>query len=328
MPDRDNDLTDLMHRCLDGTADAAAIARLNDRLRTDAAARAIYLELADLHACLAVDESLWAAASDPVPVAQVRASRKWRPWGAAAAGLVIGLVTATMLSGLTAERPMATEAAVPELANAGFEASSGRVASGFPAQPSIWSGDDLEVTGVAVDEEGRSVQPAEGGRMLRFVRPKSDPNTQNGRAISCDVFQLVDLRALRGRIPADCDAVLELSAAVLDARRGAPSTVSFLCKVSTYHGDPVELQRTWPEAERGALSLGAAHHKSSGGPPDAWQTIGTRCILPAGADYALIHLAARPDGSATVLESIYADEVRLTLKVQPRLPVRQSLLHP
>jgi hypothetical protein len=44
--------------------------------------------------------------------------------------------------------------------------------------------------------------------------------------------------------------------------------------------------------------------------------------MPSEADFAVIQLAARPNIRPALLESLYADDVRLTLKTQPALPVR------
>jgi DNA-directed RNA polymerase specialized sigma24 family protein len=51
--------TDLIHAFLDGRATDAESDRLNELLLADPAARETYVQLADMHSCLAVDEQLW-----------------------------------------------------------------------------------------------------------------------------------------------------------------------------------------------------------------------------------------------------------------------------
>ena len=47
------ELTDLIHAFLDGRATDAEVDRLNELLLADPAARATYVQLADMHSCLA-----------------------------------------------------------------------------------------------------------------------------------------------------------------------------------------------------------------------------------------------------------------------------------
>lgn len=47
-----------------------------------------------------------------------------------------------------------------------------------------------------------------------------------------------------------------------------------------------------------------------------------KCLVPTAADFAVIQLAARPDVRPANLEGIFADDVRLTLKTSPQLPIR------
>ena len=78
-------LSQMIHACLDGRATEAQASRLNALLREDAAARDLYLQLADTHSCLAVEESLWMdpsalAAHPDLAVASV--AKRWFVWRA------------------------------------------------------------------------------------------------------------------------------------------------------------------------------------------------------------------------------------------------------
>ncbi|MEZ0276752.1 MAG: hypothetical protein ACAH88_17725, partial [Roseimicrobium sp.] len=66
---------------------------------------------------------------------------------------------------------------------------------------------------------------------------------------------------------------------------------------------------------------------SQGGVPQ-WRQITARCMLPPQADYALLKLSAtrgaHSSDQAPVFGAQYVDDVKLTLKTQPRLPVREA----
>jgi hypothetical protein len=53
-----------------------------------------------------------------------------------------------------------------------------------------------------------------------------------------------------------------------------------------------------------------------------WRTLTAKCFLPEAADYAVVQIAARPNLRPATLEGIFADDVQLTLKTSPELPIR------
>ncbi len=59
MNNNPSELHTLIHAILDGHATDQQVVCINTLLRTDATARDLYLQLADTHSCLAVDEQLW-----------------------------------------------------------------------------------------------------------------------------------------------------------------------------------------------------------------------------------------------------------------------------
>jgi hypothetical protein len=157
------------------------------------------------------------------------------------------------------------------------------------------------------------------------VRAEREPALPNYGAASCDVYQLVDLRSLK----ADADpgeATLELSARFMDARQKAGEKVKFICRLYTFSGAPDSLPAEWPLSQKEALAAGSGTFDSFGGAPATWQPVTTKVLLPPGADFAVIHLVVHkpktPTGTEAVFGDQFADDVRLTLKTQPVLPVR------
>ncbi|MBK8035679.1 MAG: hypothetical protein IPK22_00870 [Verrucomicrobiaceae bacterium] len=226
-----------------------------------------------------------------------------RPITAMAAGLVIGLFSASIVWAISS--PKATTERLFSLLNGSFDEN--RLERGFPHQTGFWSGDEAAI------RDGQ----------LRFIAPGSDSGDPTGRAISCDVFQLVDLRPLRHALSPDGDSVLELSADFRDGR--APNTkpsVSFFGQLYLFSGDPGSLHQTWPQSIPEALASGSAQVTTLGSDAKGVRTLTAKCLIPAQADFAVIQIAARPNLRPAKLDGLSADNVRLTLKTQPALPVR------
>ncbi len=226
-----------------------------------------------------------------------------RPIAAMAAGLVIGLFSASIVWAISS--PKTTTERLFSLLNGSF--AENRLERGFPHQTGFWSGDEAAI------RDGQ----------LRFIAPGSDSGDPTGRAISCDVFQLVDLRPLRSSLNSEGDSVLELSADFRDGRapNAKPST-TFFCQLYLFQGDLKALHKLWPQTNAEALASGSAQVTTLGSDAKGTRTLTAKCLIPAQADFAVIQLAARPDLRPAKLDGLSADNVRLTLKTQPSLPVR------
>lgn len=255
----------------------------------------------------------------PVPTPVRGRKGTWtplRPALAAAAGLVIGLFGASVAWAISTSEWTATASRVTGLGDAGFEeGTAGPIDPGFPRTTGHWSGDEAAL----VDFDGAS----EGGRVLQFVSPGADVPAPGGRAISCDVFQLVDLRTLRSANAGEGDAMLELSADFRDGRAaGTQPSVTFMVQIFLFAGDPSILHQAWPHNLGEALASGAAFVHTIGETKPEWHRLGAKCLVPPGAGFAVIQLAARPNLRPAELESLFADGVALTLTTRPDLPVK------
>ena len=304
----DTDFLELVMRHQDGTLSAADTSAFEAALRADPAKRELFTE-AQLRSMALHERFRQEALCRDLPEKQHRA---WltRPAAAMAAGLVCGLFCASLVWAVAA--PIVTSERLHALVDGGFEHR--QVEAGFPARTGVWSGDVVEIT---------AGDAGQGGRQLRFISPQPDAANPNGRAISCDVFQLVDLRPLRPALSKEGDAVLELSASFLDARplNTLPSVTCF-CKIYVFKGSPAKLRETWPLNITDAVASGIAEVTTLGGSTPLWKTVTAKCLVSAEADFAVIHLAALPNLRPAKLASIYADDVKLTLRTPPSLPVR------
>ena len=146
-----------------------------------------------------------------------------------AAGLVIGHFSASIVWAISS--PRATTERLLSLFNGSFE--EGHCEAGFPCQTGVWSGDEAAIS------KGK----------LHFVAPGSDSNDPRARAISCDLFQLVDLRPLRHTLNAEGDSVLELSAAFLDARPfNTKPSITFFGQLFLFQGIQARCSTLGPRA--------------------------------------------------------------------------------
>lgn len=226
-------------------------------------------------------------------------------------GIVMGLAGSGFVWAVSSNRIVATMRPVPELVDGGFERSTGPLPSGFPDRTGIWSGDSLEtVSGGA----------REGINRLRFRRAEADANAGRGRAISCDVFQMVDLRDMIAREGAQRESVLELSAEFADERPlNTNPSVTFFCQVYLFRCDASEVGRAWPANINDAVATGSAETTTLGSAP--WARVRAKCLLAPEASCAVIHLAARPNLRGPMPDSLFVDDVRLKIKTQPLIPI-------
>ena len=314
----DERLDHLISAHLHGLLSSNERTELEQRLQHSASDREHFWQEAELHsmmhASLQTDIVL---PERPRPAATPWLA--WRPLTAAAAGIVFGMFCTSVVFGYVMPRAVATASRLFALVDGSFEKTMGRVGSGFPSEFGKWSGDEAEVV------ENLSLNAKEGKQALRFVRAEREAALPNYGAASCDVYQLVDLRSLK----ADADpgeATLELSARFMDARQKAGEKVKFICRLYAFSGTPDSLPAEWPLSQKEALAAGSGTFDSFGGTPATWQPVTTKVLLPPGADFAVIHLIVHkpenPAGTEAVFGDLFADDVRLTLKTQPVLPVQ------
>lgn len=306
---------DLIHQYLDGTLSEEAMPQLQSLLRESAEARRMLRDLSTVDTKLnelAATNPTTLHLLAPSALTQSQGDKRsphfklpfWRPLAAAAAGLAFGLCSASIVWAITS--PKATTERLFSLMNGGFEEP--RLEAGFPRQTGVWSGDEATVT---------------PEHTLRFIAPGSDANDPSARAISCDIFQLVDLRSLRQSLNADGNSVLELSAKFRDSRpTDVKTSVTFFCQLYLFQGEPAALHQNWPQCIPEALSTGSAQITTLGSLDAEWKPLTAKCLVPPSADFAVVQIAARPNLRPTKLEGIFADDVELTVKTTPSLPLR------
>lgn len=314
---------DLIQQYISGTLPDTDAQRLEETLKNDPAAADLYLSYINLDVTLEAQSSSRESISQllsSLPLstdARPQHSPLWRPVMAAAAGLVLGLFSASLLFAYSTPQAVVTASRLLALVDGSFEGQPERIRTGFPSDFGVWSGDEAGVV-----QGGKK----DGRRSLCFKRAQGDAAATHSPAESCDVFQLVDLRALRDKTEGLEDAVLELSADFYDSRPRAGASVRFGCHLYLFSGRPEALHPSWPAILREALGSGVAGCVTEGGASEDWRRVTARCVLPPNADFAVVQVACgRPRGEmgqTPELGQQLADNVTLTLKTQPKLPVR------
>lgn len=314
----------LMCRYFDCAITGEEIAELNAALLTRPEARESFWQEAHLHGALRewgldnrglIELRALPSPDDDTPGRTRRPPRpSWHPLAAAAAGVVFGLFCASAAWGFATTRTAATTSRVFALVDGSFESRTGPLASGFPLEFGVWSGDAAE----SVERPPGGAK--DGRRVLRFLRAETEPAVSWSGAASCDIYQLVDLRSLKEQNRSG-KAILELSARFLDTRESAGAPLFFLGRLYAFTGSPDELAGQWPRTQKAALAAGWSSHESKGGKPGAWQTVTTQFPLPPQTDFAVVHLVAHnpklPPGASATFGAQFADNVQLTLRTPP-----------
>lgn len=285
-----------------------------------ASARRRFWQLAEIHGLgreaarlptsLEPPQQLRAAASQSV-------HRRWFRWGplpAAAAGLLLGIFTATTVFANVMPSLIWTWALLRD----GFESGPAPVNTGIPDQPGYWSGDYTEITGAQ-----QGVKPADGTRMLRFLRAdfagKATPDSYIG-----DLHQLIDVRPYRQQI-ADGGAIVQTSAVF--------NAFAFPAEES-YEGSATIYALDTETATNGSLNIGNApnteslamtnsSHLKLDRLPETWQLLTAELRLPPNTDFILVRFGVAHGKSAqrrATFDGHYLDDVRVTLARRAPLP--------
>lgn len=312
----DIEFLDLVMRYQDGAIGPEELARFEHELASNPARRRLFTETA-LQAATLMERFR----SEPLPVRGINHGEKLfkpgksRPVLAGAMmmiGIIMGLAGGGFVWAMSVSRVVVTSKPVAGLVDGGFEGMTGVMPWGFPDRVGIWSGDGAEIV-----VEGA----LEGMRRARFLKAEADANAPQGRAIACDLFQMVDLRGIPFPEGAHGDSVLELSASFVDERpENTKPSVTFFCQIYLFQGDPASVQKTWPINIAEAVATGSAETTTLGS--GLWRRVTAKSLVPASAGCAVIHIAARPNIRGPMPAGLFVDDVRLRLNTPPAIPMR------
>lgn len=290
---------DFIQRYISGTITAAETGALEQQLKTDAALRDWYLDALNLDSALeAAAESAQTALSLPVPFSQRALTpagaaptrwQGWRPLTAAAAGLVIGLFSASLVFGFAGGFSEGMTRSDIAVADANFERAEMKLEQGFPSGPQAWAVDDAEV-----------VPMPDGGRVLALRPWERNPYSR--------LVQIVDV----SRLTAEGEKELVLAASF---RTSDPQHASryklrlFGFEESADAVPPFPLETK----ESGIVTLSQVLDVPAG--TNGWQRFSTKMPMPSGVRSVVIWIGAstRPQPGPKVTH--FVDDVTLTLDV-------------
>ncbi|GDY20317.1 hypothetical protein LBMAG56_16620 [Verrucomicrobiota bacterium] len=295
---------ELARRYLDGTATPEETRALEELLRTDSAFRRQYLRYTNVDAALGSGRLSAAPAVQPAQVVYHPSWFgwfQWRPLAAAAAGLVIGLFSASVVFGIVVQRGVErrTPLAVFE---PGFENPQMPLAVGFPAGSGRWSGDAARVV---TAENG--VPPKEGKFMLR-LEPMSKGVPR--------IYQVLDLQSVPSSGGSETRNI-EISASF--AAAGDDATVRYVIRAFAVSETPASLDAAW--FDRRDESIASATRGLDVMPgTKGWLTLSVKIQVPRAARSLVLFLGTRTPDKAARTAPHYLDDVRVALLTSPAVP--------
>jgi hypothetical protein len=308
-------LNDLIHACLDGVASEDQMARLNAKLRDDAAARDVYLQLADIHSCLAVDESLWieSPAHTRAHAAHTPAPRQhWfvrHPLAATAAGIVFGMFCTSVLFAYVTPSLVRTKLVFNEDFEVG---TSKKTTPGVPRETGKWAGDEAEVVTSSPELKSNS-----GRKMLRFLSA-TYPGENSPRSLWGDVYRIVDVQGL----VAPGRAVARISASFAQDKPSGDARFSCSVEAIAMDQDLATLPETptlaWLQQNNSAAGSRKLALSTSG----EWREVSAEVPITAQTRFVVLHLAViqtTPVIHTGVVQfpGQYVDDVKVEILARP-----------
>lgn len=316
----DEHLDQLISGHLHGTLTPEQRVELEQRLLHSASDRQRFWQEAETHAMLhthlqtQLGETLGEAPM-PAPSPNVR-WYQWRPLTAAAAGLVMGLFSASLVFGYVVPS-LKTRM---ELFSDSFESGVKPSVNGQPLEPGHWGGDVTEVIGA----HGK-VKPTDGKHMLRFVRADY-AGRHLPESFSSDSFQLLDVRPYKKEF-ADGTAVVRLSA--LFNGEVSDAEGPFSCVLKLYALDAELIEDRKAGAFTGSISERMLANSSGtrvrlDADPKTWQRTGNELRLPPDTDYLMIQVgmsndSKRADVRKDAFTAHFVDRVQVVLAHVPEV---------
>lgn len=308
-----SELQTMIHAGLDGHATDEQIVRLNTLLRTDAAARDLYLQLADTHSCLAVDEQLWAEqttfsrsiAANPSRQGRWFAALFARPITAAAGGLVIGLFSASVAFACVIPRLRTEAARLVPIFTESFDDETMAPQRGFPSRAGVWSGD---LSGSIPAET--DLKPKDGERMVRLA-----PHDKRKFSYA---WRIVDLAACP--MPAGAESrQVEVTASFHGVRSGVAERHQI--RLAAFAEEPGEVKAIWNGDNMFDQVLQHVGRTVTADPDDQdWQTLRATMEIPPEARSLVISLAAAMADDSAPKTAHYLDDVHVQFVIKEGIP--------
>jgi hypothetical protein len=307
-----------LHSFLNGNISEADFVGLQKLLRENAAARAMLRSLSTVEIRLS-EQGAEKAIFRPVERGEEGAPASGprgrfsllRTWIPAAAGLIVGLFSASMLFAFVTTGT----GKVVSLLQEGFEEGNPPLATGFPKTPGYWSGDFSRVVG-----ERQGVSPKTGRKMLQFLR--ADYEGKPSRfGYSGDLYRILDLRGYEADLK-DGKAMITVEASVQGIPVQAPAAYSFNVRVNALDApptdDPLDDKRqssgglSQSPEEAGDTFIPASAQRSFKMAPNGagWEKARVELRIPPGTKFLLLSFHTVDTCAGREGRQVHGDTVR------------------
>ena len=298
-----SDLDALIDACLDGRLSDAEADRLSQWIEESSEARERYWELASVHGLIEQSmqsASLKAATGEAlVTAAKTAGLSRWRRITSVAAGIVIGILSASLVWAYTIPRVNQTQRVSREIVFESFEDPEMRPSGRFPTNANQWFGKMLSVPGDArmPAVSGTRVGQFENVPKHRFTYARyvvdldeyAEPSDKHTRSIEVSgSFFSPDL---------DPTSVFRIDVAAFGE---APEAVHPIW-IDREHFDDVVLQQ-----------VGRNYSPEPDGQP-AWHDVKVSMEIPAGARSVVVSLGSGKRAPGGAGSDRYLDAVRVHL---------------
>jgi len=240
---------------------------------------------------------------------------QWRPLTSAAAGILFGMLCASVVFGYMMPRMGKAMTLLQE----SFESGPAPLVTGRPDKAGVWSGDYSEIV-----SEQQGLQPKSGKTMLRFLRADFEGRTIP-ESFSSDVFRLFDVRPY-GQEFADGGAVVQLSTVFNAAPFGDGE--SYKCGLTIFALDAALVDGGLLNADHvlatQSLAKSTSSHLHMDRAPATWQRLGNELRVPPNTDYLLIQIGVSnvspPNGMRRdSFSGHFVDDVKLVFAQRPEI---------
>jgi len=294
----DNDWHDLIQRHLTGTASPEEATTLEEVLKKDADLRGLYLNYANLDMALGARAEAAQELDGEQVVSVPKPRPSWfslRPLTSAAAGIVLGVLTTSVIWAYAVpSAPKVLRIKIP-LENPGFEEAITPVPPVLPRSLNRWNGDDSNT----VSSGDSSVKPKKGRFMMK-MEPVEERRYSR-------IEQIVDVRHL---VPAE-GGVVKFNASISSDGAAQSRTIlvlrAFTMSPDEINGSTENLVDQVTSEARKAVIIPT-------GSTD-WHRGTVRMDLPENTKTLVFSIAAVNPANASKGASRYVDEIKATIVV-------------
>ncbi|MFZ4767237.1 MAG: hypothetical protein ACOYMN_19965 [Roseimicrobium sp.] len=248
----------------------------------------------------------------------------WRPLSAAAAGLVIGLFSASMVFGFGVR----SLEKVTSLLQESFESGPAPLVKGLPQEVNLWSGDFSELVG-----EQQGVKPAQAKKMVRMLRSDFEGKASSMPNRQGDLSRVIDVRPFL-REANGAEVVMTLSA--LFNATPYPDAERYDGVVTLYAlGQPGSTEQSLQE-DTLARSNGSC--RSMDRDPSTWESATALLLLPTDTEFVILKVSfcrwpKGSEGQSSLPDHVtfaghFVDDVRASITIRKAVPHHQNEARP